>query len=358
MKRRQALTTPSHTKSRVLLRESLPRQSEIGANAVILYDRRLARLNPFVRSWLKAFPATLALNAGEELKSVAAFGKLSEKILQVIGRLPGGRAHAVVALGGGSVGDFAGFFASIYHRGVPLIQIPSTWLAALDSAHGGKTALNVGDAKNQLGTFHPAETIYLVEPLLRSQPEVRVREAMGELVKMALIDGGPWVTRFQSSSLRGADLVWTFLPYAVSAKYKVVSRDPFEKKGIRAILNLGHTLGHVLELHSGLPHGLAVACGLHFAIEWSRRQGLMSTVQSERVDQLLRKHLSLDQLGLHRRPKPVPRETFLRLAVRDKKKAQGRAVKFIFLNCIGRAEPREVSLREFHAEARRTGWAK
>ena len=177
----------------------------------------------------------------------------------------------MVALGGGSVGDFAGFFASVCKRGLPLIQIPSTWLAAIDSAHGGKNALNVGSMKNQLGTIAFARRIFLSKHLLCGQPTERAQEAMGELAKIAIIDGGPWVKELLAAPESDGELLWRFLSCAVAAKYKVVLSDPLERLSVRHQLNLGHTIGHILEIQHQLPHGLAVAQGLHFALELSTR---------------------------------------------------------------------------------------
>lgn len=344
--------------SRVFVQSVLPNPAEVGLDSVVLYDRRLPEFDASFRRWIREFPASVGLRAGETLKDVGAFAPMVAKILRQARAIPGRRARGIVAVGGGSVGDFAGFFASIYHRGVPLTHISTTWLAALDSAHGGKTALNVGEAKNQLGTFHSAERIYIVESVLRAQPAQRANEAMGELVKMALIDGGSWVRELERSILTGGDLLWKFLPRAILAKYEVVRRDPFERSGIRAILNLGHTLGHVLELRHQIPHGSAVACGLHFTIDWSAKLDFLPEAEHARARRLLERHLAWDRIGLSRRPPPMARAIFMRLAMQDKKKASGGAIRFIFLKKIGEPIARDVSLDAFVAAARQTGWVR
>ncbi len=343
--------------SRVFVRSDLPSPEDLGLDSVVLYDRRLPSVDAAFRSWIQSFPASVGLRAGEALKDVAGFSPAVTAILRRIDSIPGARARRVVAVGGGSVGDFAGFFASVYHRGVPLIHVPSTWLAALDSSHGGKTALNVREAKNQLGTFHSAERVYIVERLLLSQPEARAREAMGELIKAALIDGGRWVGDLERSKLDGGALLWKFLPDAILAKYAVVRRDPFEKSGVRAVLNLGHTLGHVLELRHQLPHGTAVAYGLHFAVDWSLREKTLSAAKSAAVRRLLDRHLALEEIGPRRRPPPIRRGIFLRLAMQDKKKSPAGGVKFIFLRGIGEPVARDVSLEAFFSVAKEAGWA-
>ena len=256
--------------SRVIYRQSLPGVSELGADSVLLFDRQLIKRVPGFRRWAAQFPFRFEVEAGEGLKSLEIFSDLARKLVRRTAALPVG-ALRIVGVGGGSVGDFAGFLASVFKRGVDLVHVPSTWLAAIDSSHGGKTALNVGGAKNQLGTFYPASRIYLVKELLLSQPEERAQDALGELSKIALIDGRPWVRNLMDSRLQGGKLLWRYLPEAVDSKYRVVDRDPFEKKRIRQLLNLGHTLGHVLEAYHGLAHGDAVGQGLLFALQWSEK---------------------------------------------------------------------------------------
>jgi 3-dehydroquinate synthetase len=241
--------------------------------SILMIDSRVAKL-PMVKTWMKAFPFRRVLRAGEELKSLQSF----QREVEYWQSHWGARLHrhfCVIAIGGGSVGDFAGFVASVYWRGLRLVHVPSTWLAALDSAHGGKTALNVLGAKNQIGSFYPAEEVILVRELLEAQPAERAVEARGELLKMALLDGQSWSRRVRTALINGeADanlwqgLIWRCLPQVIDAKLRVVRRDPREENGQRQILNLGHTWGHVLESCLGWPHGRCVELGLHFVDEF------------------------------------------------------------------------------------------
>jgi 3-dehydroquinate synthase len=315
--------------------------------SVLIYDSILEKN---FSSELAAFPHRFAVESGEKLKTLESFASFCERLSRASVDLPA-RQLTVVAMGGGSVGDFAGFFASVYKRGVRLIHVPSTWLAAVDSAHGGKTALNVGGAKNQIGTFYSADAVCLVRPLLESSGPERVEDAMGELAKIALIDGGKWVSSLEKTRLYGAELMWKFLKPAVESKMKIVKRDPFELKGLRQVLNLGHTMGHVIESVGGLSHGAAVAQGLFFALEFSRESGLLKSAAFDRAMSLM------GVLGLAPHPVAMPLEAVRRAFFADKKRDKEGSITFVFLRGVGRVERREISINDLVSEARRQGWA-
>ncbi len=135
---------------------------------LVVYDKKLAK-NEVVAKWLKEFALVYPVSAGEDLKDISSFASHVKKIFKLITPFSS-RGICVVSLGGGSVGDFSGFLASVLKRGVPLVHVPSTLLAAVDSAHGGKTALNVSDFKNQIGTFYPADAILIVRSLFETCP--------------------------------------------------------------------------------------------------------------------------------------------------------------------------------------------
>lgn len=341
----------------ILYRSRLPRISELGPHPVLVFDRVLARGVPGFRAWKSGFPLSFEVRAGEQLKSLASFSRFVEDLVERTDRLPTG-SMTIVAAGGGSVGDFTGFIASVFRRGVELIQLPSTWLSALDSSHGGKTALNVGGAKNQIGTFHPASRIYLIKPLLLAQPEERARDAFGELAKIALIDGRSWVKCLMALKAppgdHGGRLIWKCLPDAVESKYRVVRRDPFERRRIRQALNLGHTFGHVLEAYHGLAHGEAVAQGLLFAVEWSARRGIMTARERDRIILWLGRGLGIlprsHELGA------IPEREARRLLMKDKKRDTASSILFVFLARPGGIRLESVRLEEIVDEARGQGW--
>lgn len=259
-------------KSKVIRKKVLPNLGANFSTSLLLFDQSLGEISG-VKSWSEKFALSLPLMAGEDLKTLASLERVTEQMLAASDEVS---IEQIVVLGGGSLGDFAGFLASIWKRGVPLIQIPSTWLAAMDSAHGGKTALNLGAYKNQMGTFWPAKEVYLIESLLLKQPAIRAEEAFGEAVKMALLAGGKLWNQIKIAQQPDSQLLWKILPEVIQAKYQVVLRDPFETKGLRQILNLGHTLGHVWEISHKVPHGEAVAAGLRVAVEISRKKKWMS----------------------------------------------------------------------------------
>lgn len=318
--------------------------------ALVIYDQRLQRVSREFQSWLERFPFRYAVRSGEALKDLDAFADHAKKISEIASSLPS-RRMSVIAAGGGSVGDFAGFFASVYKRGVPLLHMPSTWLAAVDSSHGGKTALNVNGVKNQLGTFYPAERVVLVRSLLESQPVERAQEALAELGKIALIDGGSWTRELERTRLKNERLIWKFLPPAIESKLKIVRRDPREVNGIRQVLNLGHTIGHVLESAHGWAHGRAVGQGLFFALDFSLNRKMLSESEAARARALLE-----GPCGLKREtPKPIAERTFRSLLIQDKKREARDEVTFIFLKRIGRVERVPVPVDEIVHEARRQG---
>lgn len=318
--------------------------------SVLIYDRKLESISAEFRKFAKSFPIRYAVESGEQLKNLDRFPLHCQRLARLAATLPA-RQMTVVAAGGGSVGDFAGFFASVYKRGVRLVHLPTTWLAAIDSSHGGKTALNVTGAKNQIGTFYPAHATVVVRSILSSQPPARIEDAMGELAKVAMIDGGAWVKKLEATPLGGEALLLKFLALAIEAKLKIVRRDPLEEIGLRQILNLGHTMGHVIEVTDQLSHGVAVAQGLFFALEFSRSEGFLSDAKFERAMNLMA-HLGLA-------PKPVQAMSVKRLTQllqKDKKRTKAGEITYVFLRAFGRCERQAISIQKLVREARRQGW--
>ncbi len=315
---------------------------------LLIYDRRLKKK---LSKWLKLFPYRYAVKAGEDLKSLNDFPKHVKKIIDLLKNSAPRKKTCFVGIGGGSVGDFTGFLASVYKRGVFLIHIPSTYLAAIDSAHGGKTALNIKRYKNQIGTFYSAHTVFIVQSLLEGLPKKQTRSAMGELCKMALIDGDKFFS--QLSSEKNQDRIWDYLPLAIEAKNKIVEQDPFEAKGIREILNLGHTLGHCLEMQLQLSHGEAVGYGTRFALEWSHHCGYLDLEDLALSLELLKKHLNLPQ-----KQNIFTKSNLRKLVVQDKKLIDKDHIQFVFLEKIGKPFVKAVSLDSFLTECERQNWIK
>ena len=322
---------------------------------LVIYDRRL-RKNAAVKAWLRAFPLGYAVEGGEKLKDLGEFPAHLKKINRLLGAFSP-RASAIVALGGGSVGDFAAFTASILKRGVPLVHVPSTLLAALDSAHGGKTALNLAGIKNQVGTFYPADAVLIARPLFEGLPAVQLRSAAGELAKVALLAGGDLFRDVRADLAPDLGVIWRHLPAAIAAKYEVVARDPLERGGERQILNLGHSLGHALESYHQLPHGLAVAQGLIFALHWSAHQGYFrGGLPAELCAWLTTAVGALEPRAYAKAYRPMARAKLERLLKQDKKLTDSHHVNFVFLENIGRPLRKKIPIESLLTETQRQGW--
>jgi len=316
---------------------------------VLVIDQRLVGLASLAK-WQMQFEHRVPVRAGERLKDIAEFPQAVRSFLPFLaGRDP--QQIAVVALGGGSVGDWAGFLASVLKRGLKFVNIPSTWLAAMDSAHGGKTGLNVSDFKNQVGTFYPAHVVYCVREVLDLQGADNLRSAFGEAVKMAIISGGPLFQKFLRCKKFDSDFLWRVLPQLVAAKIKVVRQDPFETKGIRQKLNLGHTFGHAIEAEQQMPHGLAVQVGLEFTTEWSFQSKKLKIKDYENIKNLFSKS-GLAPLA------PLPTERLALRLQQDKKTSGDQELRYVFIAGPGRVQVAQVKLDEIVRAARDLGWAR
>lgn len=258
----------------------------------------------------------LEIPDGEEAKTLANV----ETLCRAFARRGLRRGDAVVALGGGVVGDTAGFAASVYHRGVALVQAPTSLLAMVDAAIGGKTAVNLPEGKNLVGAFHQPLAVVADIDTLASLPDEQYRSGLGEVAKYALLPEGADVaallaTRADAVLARDADTLTDLVAQCAAIKAAVVGADPEERTGARATLNYGHTLAHAIETTGRyIPHGDAVAIGLVFAVTLARTL--------DRVDDatvIATRHL-LDVLGL---PVTVPPdrtgEELLVVMGRDKK---------------------------------------
>lgn len=326
-------------KSRLFYQANAPSARRWGSDTILIYDSFLERSS--YGPWIRKFKNRYKVKSGESLKAVEGLAKHLQNISDLCAKLES-RELTIVVLGGGSVGDFGGFVASVYKRGVRLVMIPSTWLAAIDSAHGGKTALNVGGVKNQIGSFYPATEIYLLKDLLSSQPPIRAIEAMGEVVKMGLISGGGlWKKISQISEVDSADL-WRLLPKLITSKYQIVAKDPFEKKGLRHILNLGHSLGHVFEAALGQPHGTAVLNGLAISLSLSHQMNLLST---EKYNEILMTPVAEAFPGVFDLKKMLRQSKNIRKWLGQDKKMIGKGqLRFVFLKKPGQPVVQKIKI--------------
>lgn len=230
--------------------------ADIGGNPVYVVDRKVAGLVP-------AGVRRLELRGGEPAKRMISLERLLDWM--VTERVE--RADPVAAVGGGTVGDLAGLAAALYARGVPWVDVPTTWLSQADAALGGKVAVDVGAGKNAVGAFWPPSAVVADVDVLASLPRREARNGMAESIKAALVgDATLWrliEDRGAAALGRDAEARYAIIERAARVKMAIVDRDPFEL-GERRTLNLGHTVGHALEVVSRyrLPHGAAVALGL------------------------------------------------------------------------------------------------
>jgi 5-deoxy-5-amino-3-dehydroquinate synthase len=225
-----------------------------------------------VRAGLDAESELFLMGEGEDAKSLATIEDLCRRFA-AWGLL---RGDAVIALGGGVVGDTAGFAAATYHRGVAVLQVPTTLLAMVDAAIGGKTAVNLPEGKNLVGAFHQPIGVIADTDTLSTLPAGEYRSGLGEVAKYALLgdvvedpSGLVELLRLETAAVLTRDpaVLGDLVTRCVQVKADVVAKDPEERTGLRATLNLGHTFAHALETAGGygLTHGEAVAIGLVFA---------------------------------------------------------------------------------------------
>jgi len=269
---------------------------------------------------------------GEEHKTLATVGRVLDALVEA--RM--NRDCAVVALGGGVVGDIAGFAAACYQRGVDYVQVPTTLLAQVDSSVGGKTGVNHPGGKNLIGAFHQPVAVLSDTGTLDTLPERELRAGLAEVIKYGLIrDAGffAWLEEHIEDLLarEPAALVYA-IRLCCACKAAIVARDEHER-GERALLNLGHTFGHAIEAAAGYGswlHGEAVAVGMAMAAEMSARLGWLGRRDVGRIRALLQR------AGLPSDPPRLGRARVLELMRMDKKVASGR-IRLVLLEAIGRA---------------------
>jgi 3-dehydroquinate synthase len=311
---------------------------------VIVTNETLLRLYPeTLLPALRAVPVrveTEVLRDGEQYKTLESLSRIYDRLMD----LHANRKTTLIAFGGGVVGDIAGFAAATFMRGLPVLQVPTTLLAQVDSSVGGKTAVNHRLGKNAIGAFKQPSGVIVDLEFLRTLPERELRAGLCELVKHAIIRDA---VLFRDLEAQAKQLLarpvagdWAFwedvLHRSVQVKVQVVQEDEREEH-IRAILNFGHTLGHLIETHTDYTaclHGEAVGIGMCFAAFASREWGLLPALDFQRVIGVLRPLVSPVTLPA------LDEAAFSALILHDKKAAQ-QAVKFIVLKGVGQADRRD-----------------
>ena len=352
----------------IVERGGLPRLGELCAEHApahryaIIADSRVAELygdaartalsSAGLASDLVPFPA------GEWNKSRETWAELSDALLA----LGLGRDAVVVALGGGVTGDLAGFVAATFMRGVPVVQVPTTLLAMLDSSVGGKTGVDTQVAKNAIGAFHHPELVLVDPDLLSTLAPFQRTAGLAEGVKVAAMRDAElfrWIERRAADLATGEpEAIGTLIERSVALKAAVVAEDPLER-GARAALNFGHTVGHALESLSGfsLLHGEAVALGMRIEARVGEAIGITEVGTARRLDGLL------STCGLPDELDPDWSAEAILEAARPDKKARSGAIRWSLPARIGRAAadaegapthaiPAEICARELAAALR------
>ncbi|MCB9079327.1 MAG: 3-dehydroquinate synthase [Anaerolineaceae bacterium] len=247
------------------------------------------------------------------------------------------RRSPIIALGGGVLGDTAGYVAASFLRGVPLVQIPTTLLAMVDSSVGGKTGVDLPQGKNLVGAFKQPEMVIVDPNVLQSLPDAEIKAGLAEVVKHGIIDSPELFETLEANSQPNSTpspisnlppLTW-LLHEAIMVKVRVVQEDPFEQ-GRRAVLNLGHTFGHAFEQvsHYQIRHGEGVAMGTACAARLAARRGYCDAPTTGRIIALL------DRLHMPSQPPDYPAADILAAMTTDKKR-QGNTLRFILPRAIG-----------------------
>jgi len=309
----------------------------VSQTSLLITDANIAKFHlEKIRSVLQASGCeakTIILQPGEEQKNLDTVSFLWNSFLE--NGLD--RNSTIIALGGGVIGDLAGFAASTYMRGIRWVGVPTTLLSMVDASLGGKTGIDLPAGKNLIGSFYPPKLVLADPRLLQTLPEREIRSGMAEVVKHGIISD-PNLFELCSRGLNWIpDNLEEVVKRAMAVKIKVIEEDPYEK-GSRAALNLGHTVGHAVELVSKfqLRHGEAIAIGMVTEAKYAERIGLAKTGLANTITS------TLAELGLPTSiPERMPRAEIVRAMQVDKKK-NAAVIRFAFPVEIGSVELVEV----------------
>jgi len=277
------ITTP--TKNYDIFIRRLP-QIEINSKAAIITNPKVSGLHiNYLTNHLKAQELhIITLPDGEEYKNMESIEYALERLFDA----KFDRNSTLIAFGGGVIGDMTGFIASIFLRGIKFIQIPTTLLAMVDSSVGGKTGINNKYGKNLIGSFYQPEAVYIDTHFLKTLEKREFSAGMAEIIKMAVMFDKEFFEKIKNNELTLEEMI----KRAVELKAEVVNQDEKER-GIRSVLNYGHTFGHVIENLTNYKtylHGEAVAMGMVMANELSKELGFLSEKEAEEIKEVLKKN--------------------------------------------------------------------
>ncbi len=327
----KTFTVNASKKYDILISDSLsdfPKNLYAGKKVCVVSDDKVAELYlEEVKKLLPESTVSFVFPHGECSKNSHTY----LKILDFLAENGFHRGDAVVALGGGVTGDLSGFAASTYMRGIGFYQIPTSLLAMIDSSVGGKTAIDLSAGKNLVGTFYQPDGVYINLSFLRTLPKEEFSNGLGELVKYAFLS-----TTISEADVRGG-VTCDLIARALEIKAKIVEADERES-GCRALLNLGHTVGHAIESLSGytIPHGLCVYKGLGEAITVSKKYYGLSDKKEKELRALL---ASADEDGTI----PYAKNDIIKKIALDKKASDG-FVRFILIKDAGDCRAENIPL--------------
>ena len=314
--------------------------------ASFLADHNLSHLRPAIISdeivashhaeaLLSSFgenrPSLHTVPAGEASKSLTHAESLCREMI----RAGHDRRSLIIALGGGVVGDLAGFVASIFYRGIPFVQIPTTIVSQVDSSVGGKTGVNVAEGKNLLGAFHQPKLVLVDPETLATLPPREFHEGFAEAIKHAAIRDAGMLSDLLAIDPEKRSVPADLLARNIAIKARIVEADEYETKDIRALLNFGHTIGHGIEAslpYGEMLHGEAIALGIRAALYISEKHSGLPPAESEKILAVLSHfHLPLTI------PNSILTTTVMEKLARDKKFKSGK-IRFVTLSAIGKAQ--------------------
>lgn len=316
---------------------------------LILTDNKVNSLqSDFIEKTKRAFGASeiIVVPEGEETKSVSGLLYIWESL----SRLGATRKSVLICVGGGMITDLGGFAASTFKRGIRHINVPTTLLCAADASVGGKTGINIGNLKNEVGTFAKPLISIICGDTFSTLSPLQIADGMAEIIKMAMLsDSATLANLYQSCAWTDMEEAARLAIMAARLKKEITDLDP-EEKGLRRVLNLGHTVGHAYEslaMQRGLAltHGCAVAYGLLDALRLSERYAGLESGESERYSAWLNEHYS-----------PLPfdvaevADEIERMMRHDKKNIHTRGeerVRFVLLRSIGDPEVKSLSTHEW-----------
>lgn len=316
--------------------------------AFMISDRQLTSHRSRVRETLKHAGwdvHEVAVEAGESLKELDQLYPIYGEMLKA--RID--RSSTLIALGGGSIGDAAGFVASTYLRGIRWVGLPTTLLAQVDSSVGGKTAVNHPSGKNLIGTFHQPSLVVCETEFLKTLSQREMISGLGEVVKYGLTFDAKFFEYVKENWAKARDfdpdVLRKMIKVSIGWKAKAVARDEFDRTGIREVLNFGHTFGHALESvtrYQGFQHGEAIIWGMRFAAALSHQRRKLSRRNFLEIDSFLR------QLPVPPLPEGVKADSYFKPMVHDKKSHEGK-VRFVLLKGIGESvSDRNVTEDDLH----------